>query len=76
MIQYEMWGGGRYRYTLGNDENPAEALDAEQSRGGKRLSITMVEGGKRTPNFLMGHEPVKVNRDEEEEEEENFQDYA
>jgi hypothetical protein len=75
MIQFEMWEGGRYRYTLGTDDNPAEALDAEQARGGRRLSITKISDGRRTPNFLTGQEPVKVDRDEQEEDE-DFEEYA
>lgn len=72
MAQYELFQGDVYRYTLGVEEDPSEALDKEQARGARRLSIVKVEGGKRTPFLVGSDEPEPEEEYDFGEEEEEF----
>lgn len=71
MATFELFVAGVYKYTLGMEEDPSEAIEAEQQRGARRVSIIKVEGGRRTP-YLAGDDSETEDvfgYDEEENEE-------
>ena len=72
MTQYEMFSNGRYLYTLGANEDPTEALDAEQRGGGQRLSVTRVTPKGRETDWMAGSEPEPEPEEDFEYEEEEF----